>query len=135
MLKTEDYNMLIRESVLDVCREIAALDFSQPIAPSDKGICLEVKLRIEKTPLYKNMNPTLQCLVRMKVRDTIEEISTMWPEYSGHQMYPVPSPKMGLTAMEMYNKAWCESSMYEGEYGELRKELAIFILNTLEAEK
>ncbi len=135
MLKAEDYNTLVRESILDVCREIAALDFSQAVPKSDRGICLEVKLRIKKNPLYKEMVPLQQHSVWGKAKYAIEEISTTWPKYSGYRTHPVPSPKKGLTAREMYNKAWCSDSMYEGEYGELRKELAIFILNTLEAEK
>lgn len=60
-----------------------------------------------------------------------------WPKFSGHPAYPVPAPS------DKDGRIWLPGSyymavnagggdMWAGEYGELRKELLNWLINTIE---
>lgn len=55
-----------------------------------------------------------------------------WDKYSGCDVYPVPSPVLGRCEDDAYNQVSVGVSMYEGEYGALRIELAKHCLECLE---
>ena len=52
-----------------------------------------------------------------------------WPKYSGNSTYPVPCPKGGDPQL-----AWSSHypNLWQGEYGDLRRELLDFLINELE---
>lgn len=62
----------------------------------------------------------------------IPDLSQKWPKFSGFPAYPVPVPEGSnplYTCMEMYDSVL---NKWEGEYGELRRELLQFLIEELE---
>tara|TARA_R110002073_G_scaffold244480_2_gene406514 strand:- start:354 stop:647 length:294 start_codon:yes stop_codon:yes gene_type:complete len=67
-------------------------------------------------------------LVAPETMPAIKRIFKKWPKFSGHILYPVPSPFHNKNAE--YAFLLCDE-MYYGEYGKLRLELLDFILEEL----
>ena len=53
----------------------------------------------------------------------VGETSQLWPKWSGHYVMPVPTPSL---------EGWVLTHKWEGEYGELRRELLQFLIEELE---
>lgn len=64
--------------------------------------------------------------------DVMSHAMTKWPKYSGELGYPVPGVD-GLGAEYVYD-AVEGCNMYEGEYGQLRRELLDFLIEYLSDE-
>jgi len=54
------------------------------------------------------------------------ELFKLWPDYSGIESYPVPSPHH-CSALDAYHRASKEGDLYAGEYGMHRANLAAFL--------
>lgn len=90
------------------------------------AICTNVRWRLNKLPRYQRN-------ISQELEDTLESLFVKWPKYSGIPSYPVPSVTLGLTALDQFDTvALDRSSFWEGEYGELRKELLEFCIAQLE---
>ena len=71
--------------------------------------------------------------ISQELEDTLESLFVKWPKYSGIPSHPVPSVTLGLTALDQFDTvALSWASFWEGEYGELRKELLQFCIAQLE---
>jgi len=57
-----------------------------------------------------------------------EDVVRSWPKFSGSSIYPIPSPIPQQPPAEAYDYA---VDMWDGPYGELRKELLQHIINEL----
>jgi len=57
----------------------------------------------------------------------MDNIVSVWPDFSGDYYYPVPSPICGQSSYHAY---W-ELRKWEGAYGEKRKELLNFCIDYL----
>lgn len=66
-----------------------------------------------------------------KYDDLLKEYFTSWPMGSRVRGYPVPSVQGGLSAGEMYLSA---PNLWEGEYGDLRKELCLYLAKAIKAD-
>ena len=77
------------------------------------GICGEVKLRLPSIELIRKTIPALEMLFES------------WPEYSGSELYPVPSCSTELGAKEAFRKLhlW-----YTGEYAAARLRLLDYLI-------
>lgn len=79
--------------------------------------------------------------VRQDVAELVKSITMKWPAYSGDTAYPVPDPECVYKAAhlraEAASRAYAQGSykgdMYSGEYGRLRKLLAVYIAEGLDA--
>jgi hypothetical protein len=60
--------------------------------------------------------------------DDIHQYFTTWEHYSGEIEFPVPSTIEGVSPEAIYMQS---NSVWEGEYGELRKDLLDHIINEL----
>lgn len=69
-----------------------------------------------------------------RISKFFKAIAKTWPKFSGDLGYPVPAPfgvaKSGYQAYYSYS----EDSMWEGDYGALRKELLNYAISALEKE-
>ena len=63
------------------------------------------------------------CFVQQS--DWFDHIIKMWPKYSGNSMFPVPSGDESIPPDCAY--VYCQN-VWEGKYGELRKELLDFLI-------
>jgi hypothetical protein len=59
----------------------------------------------------------------------LRESYQSWPHYSGNHTYPVPSPEEAWTPKAMY---WATHNKWEGEYGDLRRDLCRHFADYLE---
>lgn len=77
------------------------------------GICGEVKRRLPSTELFHKTTHALEMLFKS------------WSEYSGDEVYPVPSCYTELNAKEAYNMLplW-----YTGEYAAARLRLLDYLI-------
>lgn len=61
-----------------------------------------------------------------------------WPHFSGNKLHPVPDPDYKGTNLEIRHRAaavaYGRSDLWVEEYGELRKDLARFLIERLDAE-
>jgi len=57
-----------------------------------------------------------------------EDIVESWPKFSGNSIYPIPSLISQQRPSQAFN---CASDMWDGAYGELRKELLQHAINEL----
>jgi len=61
--------------------------------------------------------------------DDFIELASRWPKYSGCREYPVPHPTMSpVVAFSVWMNLW------EGEYGENRRELLSWSIEELERD-
>ena len=93
----------------------------------NKGICLVVQELMEK----EGMQPNSFDSVKRMLKDTFKE----WEHFSGHELYPVPSPRHKNStshAYKAYRNYYASNDMWQGPYGELRKELLNFTIAYLE---
>jgi hypothetical protein len=71
------------------------------------------------------------------VRQTQEEFvatARRWPEHSGDEDYPVPSPCAGMSAEDYYNHASCMQMWLPGEpYADARLRLLRFVIDELKS--
>lgn len=89
---------------------------------SNKGICPIVQELMEK----EGMQPNSFGSVQRMLKDTFKE----WDKFSGDELYPVPNPRhKNSTPYNAYRKCY---DMWQGPYGELRKELLEFTIAYLE---
>lgn len=56
-----------------------------------------------------------------------EEAYRQWPKWSGCGTYPILNREGAGPASRQYYKACCEQAIWFGEYGELRKALALHL--------
>ncbi len=77
---------------------------------SDMGICYKLEL-----------SGTSDC-----VRQEFLLTARQWPKYSGHALFPVPHPKRRPV------DAFINCPKWEGEYGDNRRELVMFLLDNIE---
>ena len=92
---------------------------------SNKGICPIVQELMEK----EGMQPSSFGSVQRMLKDTFKE----WDKFSGDELYPVPSPRhKNSTPYNTYRKYYESNDMWQGPYGELRKELLEFTIEFIE---
>ncbi len=75
--------------------------------------------------VYEITTTDEQCIAFDKAMDTVVET---WEYYSGNLVYPIAGSK------DAYAAAVCDRTMYEGEYGRRRIELANLIADELEKQ-
>lgn len=63
---------------------------------------------------------------------SISDAMKMWPKNSGNENFPVPSV-CGDSPLFDFHNAQVNVCMWEGAYGELRKELLAFLINHFDA--
>lgn len=91
----------------------------------DSGICNNL-VHLVRTKFSRPVNFRYYILDYINVRE--------WPKFSGNREFPVPSTIPTMSPFIMYNKiasSYC-ISMYEGEYGKLRKEFAAWCADEIE---
>lgn len=84
-------------------------------APTNVGICGNVNKHIQASWLGYG--------------DCLTSLFMSWPKYSGNSAYPVPHPDCESDCA--YNAT---TMMWEGAYGDLRRELLDHCINELEKE-
>jgi hypothetical protein len=95
------------------------------------GICGGVKSRyFDYVP--KDVVITLERRDLMLEYNTqkMRELYSTWPPYSGCYVYPVPATSCDLPS-EQYNAT---HNMWEGQYGDLRKDLLEHLIRGVQAE-
>ena len=63
---------------------------------------------------------------------SIKHLFHRWVYFSYDFKYPVPSPTPGISAKEEWSKQLDNNSFWEGEQGELRRSLCLFLADELE---
>lgn len=112
--------MIVKQDLLQALKEV------QKSPHLTSAICTNVRRRLS-AQYQRNISQELE--------DTLESLFVKWPKYSGIPSYPIPSVTLGLTALAQFDTvALDRSSFWEGEYGELRKELLQFCIDTLTKE-
>lgn len=84
----------------------------------------------------------LMCDERPRVVDTalamdfVGEFAPQWPRYSGSRLFPVPDPDADPATPQKSAEAayYSTEDVWTGEYGELRMELAAFLLKQVNIE-
>lgn len=100
--------------LLDACLNVKA-------HPNVKfGICVNLILSFEDSILLEQVLCDLE-----NIRDIIFK---EWPNYSGDIRYPVPSLFPLISSENLY---YHTDNMWIGEYGDLRKELLQFMIDSL----
>lgn len=66
--------------------------------------------------------------------ETIGGLAQNWPKWSGDGTYVVPAPSWCQEKQDPHCWAYCNLPAWEGEYGELRRELLDFLIEELENE-
>lgn len=104
-----------------------------------KGLCGNLHLNILETwdnhpDNYKFTSANFMVFIL----ELVGELAKHWTFYSGHSTYPVPEFKdrkvkdvVELAKRKYSLTARCYKSMYQDEYGELRLDLAKFVLDQL----
>lgn len=64
--------------------------------------------------------------------EKLKQVFVKWPKFSGDIEYPVPSSTDGCTPREQYDFT---DNVWEGDYGDLRKELLQFCIDELSKEQ
>ena len=70
------------------------------------------------------------------IDDLLGEAFRSWPNYSGNREYPVPDPEAlsdPAAARGIYNS--CEDLWDDSPYGDLRRELCLYVADWLEANR
>lgn len=112
--------MIAKQDLLQALKEV------QKSPHLTSAICTNVRRRLS-AQYQRNISQELE--------DTLKSLFVKWPKYSGIPSYPIPSVTLGLTALAQFDTvALDRSSFWEGEYGELRKELLQFCIDTLTKE-
>ena len=68
------------------------------------------------------------------IRNALRQCFRLWPEYSGDPAYPVPSPDGDEDDEYDAECAYDQLNLWTGAYGEARKRLLDFIIQTLSEE-
>jgi len=97
----------------------------QPFEP-EWGICTHIGILIDEGVV------TEQFLAEFDEYIDIERYYSDWDKFSGNKYYPVPSIDDDLTPEEEYEIATEEGSMWDGTYGDLRKDLCLHIAKELD---
>ncbi|MBP94156.1 MAG: hypothetical protein CMC55_08575 [Flavobacteriaceae bacterium] len=105
-------NQLITQTIVKL-REIALANELPAKCDPKKGLCANALIDI----YFSNE----------KLWSKIQLYMCQWPKFSGDAFTPVPG---GFIQYRHYREN--DLSMYEGEYGQLRKELALYIAQRLE---
>lgn len=114
--------MVTKTDLLQALKEVR--ENPDPLA----AICTNIHEKLNKLPQYQRD-------ISRELDDILRSLFTEWPKYSGYPRHPVPSVTPDLTAPEQFNRvALSWASFWEGEYGELRKELLQFCIDTLTKE-
>lgn len=109
-------------------------DFLEPILQS-KGICSAALMHItfEKGDVRDSQIAYLNML---------SALFSGWPDHSGESEYPVPAIDCGddddteheIVASSAYYRAYDQGDMWYGEYGDKRRELLDYAIDTLKKE-
>lgn len=107
------------------------------------GICAGVEMNLanffpadEENPEQAAFNSTLINFTKFSWRTCRTQLFTFWPVFQKQEAeakgkvwpsYPVPSPDPNLDNRDYYAGLTLGSNMYEGEYGESRKDLLKFL--------
>lgn len=59
-------------------------------------------------------------------------VFAMWPKFSGDRRFPVPSTDSSLTAEQMFSVFSDAEDLWTGEYGQLRKDLCLWLADYYE---
>lgn len=104
-------------------------------------LLLEALYSIKAEPGYRTCGicDNVECLLdeldeddERKVNRILRDLFVSWPKFSGDIIYPIKAPgyqtgEASYLSEENHNK-------WEGEYGNLRKELLDFLINSLKNE-
>lgn len=71
---------------------------------------------------------------RVAIQNALRQCFRLWPEYSGDPAYPVPSPDGDEDDEYDAECAYDQLNLWTGAYGEARKRLLDFIIQTLSEE-
>lgn len=103
----------MKQALLDALLEV------QDNPDTVSGICMQAPVvRVRRAYDYYEMVQYLRGLC------------AQWPEYSGTDSCPVPHPHIAKPG-DAYDHTY---DLWEGEYGENRKRLLQFLIDTLQAE-
>jgi hypothetical protein len=95
------------------------------------GICGGVSsMYFDNVPEDVAIYPESRALLREYNIRKMKELFLTWPPYSGDPMYPVPATDCG-DAGEQYGET---DFMWEGQYGDLRKDLLEHLIRGVQAE-
>lgn len=87
------------------------------------GICGNLDHQLAKTLGEKMTDYFILEDLGMSTYQWVGETSQNWPKHSGCYAMPVPTPSL---------EGWVLTHKWEGEYGELRRELLQFLIEELE---
>lgn len=117
----------IKESIIISLSTAVESDFSN--YDRSVGLCANVyyDLREKKQQIVPHRSGSFVGPIYGILRTAFIE----WDKYSGMIGYPVPSTIQNLDPIEIYRYTRKHGDMYVGEYGELRKDLAVWTINFL----
>lgn len=112
--------MIAKQDLLQALKEV------QESPCHTSAICTNVCVKLRKLPQYQRN-------ISQELDDMLACLFKKWSKYSGVPRYPIPSVTLELTAYGQFDiVAIDRGSFWEGEYGELRKELLQFCIEQLE---
>jgi hypothetical protein len=115
---------MFKKAIVKVLQDIIEGNMEEPIY----GLCTNVWCGLD---IAFESSPPMRESAADAWHELQEVMYPKWPKYSGYEGFPVP-------ATEGYQDAGTQYTLtefkYSGEYGELRLELAQFIVNELKLE-
>lgn len=100
---------------------------------SSTGICDNIdKLytskihKLEEIPAFRKY--VYDKHIDIQLGDALSRLLKSWPEGTGCDVYPVPSPYEDISARSMFHKSWGEGNMWIGKYGINRKKLLEYLI-------
>lgn len=102
----------------------ALLQIQQEVPMVGEGICNNVDM------LILDVEGAHDLVIHL----TMVNIWKKWPKYSGRESYPVPFTYPDSTTRDPMNAYYSTPLLWEGTYGDARKELLSYMIEQLQAE-
>ncbi|QLA10714.1 hypothetical protein TH2_148 [Shewanella phage Thanatos-2] len=118
-----DYNLVGGVGICQNFTEIIQVDFNTGLAE------LEDDFKKFKSEMLPPFNMFVYDLSVDILAEVLHPVFKEWPKYSGDRYYPVPYPYNIRTASIAYRHASEHSTLWTGEYGDLRKEFLYFLID------
>lgn len=87
------------------------------------GICLNLAMEMSIWMQSDDASGPEAKMLSIAVTDLFKHLSSDWPHFSGDHCFPVPWPDRSLEPQEAYDR----ENKWEGEYGDLRRNLLEFV--------
>lgn len=87
------------------------------------GICLNLVMEMSTWMQIKDASGFEVRMLSRAVMDLFKHLSRVWPHFSGDHCFPVPWPGRSVNPQIAYDR----ENKWEGEYGDLRRNLLEFV--------